>query len=89
MGSPASCVETRSTLNALSKAEILQKIVFPLSKQELLFLPFHLNMKDFEDAMQVAAAAAWRADVIATRNLRDCANAPVRAAKPESIVDEL
>jgi predicted nucleic acid-binding protein len=48
-----------------------------------------LNMKDFEDAMQVAAAAACRADVIATRNLRDYANAPVRVAKPESIVDEL
>lgn len=62
--------------------------VSPTTTESLLFAA-GLNMKDFEDAMQVAAAAACRADVIATRNLRDYANAPVRAAKPESILDEL
>ena len=62
--------------------------VSPTTTESLLFAA-GLNMKDFEDAMQVAAAAACRADVIATRNLRDYANAPVRAARPESIVDEL
>ncbi len=53
--------------------------VSPTTTESLLFAA-GLNMKDFEDAMQVAAAAACRADVIATRNLRDYANAPVRAA---------
>jgi len=33
-------------------------------------------MKDFEDAMQVAAALACGAEVIATRNMRDYAQAP-------------
>ena len=62
--------------------------VSPTTTESLLFAA-GLNMKDFEDAMQVAAAAACRADVIATRNLRDYAKAPVRAARPEAIVDEL
>ena len=45
-----------------------------------------LPMKDFEDAMQVAAAAACRADVIATRNLRDYLNSPVKAVSPDSLI---
>lgn len=48
-----------------------------------------LEMKDFEAAMQVAAADACRADVIATRNVRDYAKSPIRAARPESLVGEL
>jgi len=46
-------------------------------------------MADFEDAMQVAAAAACRAEVIATRNLRDFARSPIRAASPERLLREL
>ena len=38
-----------------------------------------LDMKDFEDAMQVAAGMACYADVIATRNVRDYAKTPLRA----------
>ena len=45
-----------------------------------------LAMRDFEDAMQVAAALACGAEVIATRNVRDYAGAPVRAATPASLV---
>ena len=48
-----------------------------------------LEMKDFEDAMQVAAAEACAADVIATRNQRDYARSPVRAATPKTLVGEL
>jgi predicted nucleic acid-binding protein len=48
-----------------------------------------LKMKDFEDAMQVAAAAACEADVIATRNVRDYARSPIRAATPGALLDEL
>ncbi|MFQ5744230.1 MAG: type II toxin-antitoxin system VapC family toxin [Acidobacteriota bacterium] len=47
-----------------------------------------LRMKDFEDAMQVAAAVACKAEVIATRNVRDYAKAPVRAATPTSLMRE-
>ncbi len=48
-----------------------------------------LKMKDFEDAMQVAAEAACEADVIATRNVRDYARSPIRAATPGALLDEL
>ena len=46
-------------------------------------------MKDFEDALQVAAAMAAGAEVIATRNVRDYAHAPIRAASPEALLREL
>ncbi|MFQ5789579.1 MAG: type II toxin-antitoxin system VapC family toxin [Acidobacteriota bacterium] len=62
--------------------------VSPTTTESLRFAG-GLKMKRFEDAMQVAAALACRADVIATRNLRDYANAPIRAAKPESLIDAL
>lgn len=48
-----------------------------------------LDMRDFEDAMQVAAGLACGADVIATRNIRDFANAPIRATKPADLLKEL
>lgn len=48
-----------------------------------------LGLRDFEDAMQVAAAMACGADVIATRNVKDYARAPVKAAKPEAILKVL
>ena len=48
-----------------------------------------LPMKDFEDAMQVAAAMACGAEVIATRNIRDYARAPIRVAAPVTLIKEL
>jgi predicted nucleic acid-binding protein len=48
-----------------------------------------LEMKDFEDAMRVVAAEACGADVIATRNVRDYARSPLRAATPKTLVSEL
>ena len=47
-----------------------------------------LTMNDFEDAMQVAAARACNAEVIATRNIRDYANAPIQARTPSSLLQE-
>ena len=48
-----------------------------------------LEMRDFEDAMQVVAAEACGADVIATRNVRDYARSPLRAATPRTLLGEL
>ena len=48
-----------------------------------------LNMTDFEDAMQAAAALACNADVIATRNLKDYVKSPIRARRPKDILCEL
>lgn len=41
-----------------------------------------LPMPDLEDALQAAAALAWRADVIVTRNLDDYRHSPVPAVAP-------
>lgn len=48
-----------------------------------------LPLSDFEDALQVAAAMACGAEVIVTRNLRDYAKSPVRAAAPQTVLREL
>ena len=41
-----------------------------------------LPMPDLEDAFQAAAALAWRADVIVTRNIGDYRRSPVVAIPP-------
>ena len=48
-----------------------------------------LPMSDFEDAMQVAAARARGARLIATRNLRDYERSPIRAIDAEGALSEL
>ena len=48
-----------------------------------------LEMHDFEDALQVAAALACRAAVIATRNRRDYERSPVPAATPDDVIGRL
>jgi hypothetical protein len=46
-------------------------------------------MRDFEDAMQVAAAQACAADIIATRNTRDFRASPVKARTPKQLLVQL
>jgi predicted nucleic acid-binding protein len=48
-----------------------------------------LSLGDFEDALQVAAAHTCGAEVIATRNVRDYTRSPIRAAKPQAVLNEL
>jgi predicted nucleic acid-binding protein len=62
--------------------------VAPTTTESLVYAGA-LDLRDFEDAMQVAAAAACRADVIATRNLRDYTRSPIRAAEPKAVLAEL
>lgn len=45
-----------------------------------------LPMKDFEDALQVAAATACGAEVVATRNVRDYAGSPIKAEVPAEVL---
>jgi predicted nucleic acid-binding protein len=54
-----------------------------------LKLAGRLPLRDFEDAMHVAASMACRADVIATRNVRDYSRAPVVASTPSSLLSRL
>lgn len=48
-----------------------------------------LPVRDFEDALQAAAALACGASVIATRNVRDYARARVRASSPVDLLREI
>ncbi len=48
-----------------------------------------LPMRDFEDAMQVAAARACGARAIVTRNLRDYRNSPIPAMSPQQFLTSL
>ena len=45
-----------------------------------------MNLSDLEDAMQIAAAVACRADVIVTRNTPDFATSPLPVMTPEQFV---
>ena len=45
-----------------------------------------LPMRDFEDALQVAAAMACGAQFVITRNERDFKNSPVPALNPETFL---
>jgi len=62
--------------------------VSPTATGDLRFAA-QLDMKDFEDAMQVAAAVACHADVIATRNTRDYSKSPIRAETPRAVLEKL
>ncbi len=62
--------------------------VSPTATDNLRFAA-QLDMKDFEDAMQVAAAVACHADVIATRNTRDYSRSPIRAETPQAVLERL
>jgi len=48
-----------------------------------------LQMEDFEDALQVAAARACDARHIVTRNLRDYERSPIRAVSPREAIDAI
>lgn len=62
--------------------------VAPTTTQSLRYAA-SLALGDFEDALQVAAAAACEADVIATRNTRDYVKSPIRAAPPSTVLERL
>jgi predicted nucleic acid-binding protein len=63
-------------------------LVAPTNTEDLRFAA-SLEMEDFEDAMQVAAARACGVPVIATRNLRHYRRAPIKARTPTQLLDDL
>lgn len=63
-------------------------VVAPTNTEDLRFAG-SLEMTDFEDAMQVAAARACGARVIATRNVRHYRGAPIEVRTPTQLLAEL
>jgi len=81
---------TRGRSNARSFImDLIQFVEVSPTTTDSLRRAARLEMKDFEDAMQVAAAESCGADVIATRNVRDYAKSPVSAAAPKALLAEL
>ena len=77
-------------MNVLIDTEVLidlaQFVEIAPTTTESLRQAGRLKPRDFEDAMQVAAAMACGADLIATRNHKDYAGAPIRAAAPGEVL---
>jgi len=55
-----------------------------LSRRTIWTYALGLDMPDFEDAMQAAAAVACRADYIVTRNTEHYRKSPVKALAPDA-----
>ena len=70
-------------LHLLSFARIAE------TNTEHLRYALELDMRDFEDAMQVAAAQACGARHIVTRNIRDFASSPIPAITPQEALTDL
>lgn len=70
-------------------AELSEFVHVAETTTESLRLAAGLDMRDFEDAMQVAAATACGAEAIVTRNLKDYRSSPVPARIPLAIVETL
>jgi len=77
---------------AATKAFLLELLRFvqvaPTSTDSVRYAA-GLPMRDFEDALQVAAAVACGANTIATRNIRDFSRSPVRAATAATLLKDL
>ncbi len=91
--SVATCyyVVARSRGDAAAREFVLDLMryvsVAPASADAVRFAA-SLPMRDFEDAMQVAAAQACGARRIVTRNLRDFTNSPIPAVSPGQALAE-
>jgi predicted nucleic acid-binding protein len=63
-------------------AELIEFVEIAPTTTASLTEAIRFPMPDFEDAMQVAAARAFGADLIATRNTKDFSASPIPAALP-------
>lgn len=75
-----------TTTTSASRSNVGRSTLLAPASTPALRFALHLDMTDLEDAMQVAAASAWGADVIATRNLRDFRKSPIPAQSPANLL---
>ncbi len=66
--------------------ELLEFAEIPETNTESMRLALEIGMTDLEDAMQVAAAEKFDAQIIATRNIKDYAKSPIKAMTPSNIL---
>ena len=66
--------------------ELLEFAEIPETNTHSMRLAIEIGMKDLEDAMQVAAAETFDAQIIATRNIKDYAKSPIKAMTPSNIL---
>lgn len=92
-GSAAVAWHTISNLIYLCKAdavrfvsELIEFVEIPGADTEAMRFALEIGMTDVEDAMQVAVADCFNAQVIVTRNLEDYEKSPIKAVLPESIL---
>ena len=69
--------------------ELTRFVVVATTDTDALRYAAGLPMDDLEDAMQVAAARACGATVIATRNVRDFGRSPIPARTPTELLADL
>jgi predicted nucleic acid-binding protein len=63
--------------------DLLEFIVVPGTGTREMKFALDLKFTDLEDAMQVAAASLFKAQIIVTRNTRDFLKSPIRAVAPD------
>lgn len=66
--------------------ELARFVEIPETGSRALGFALQLEMGDLEDAMQVAAAERFNAQLIATRNLKHFRKSPIRALSPAEIL---
>ena len=59
--------------------------IAPISTENII-RSFSLDMNDFEDAMQIAAAESCKADIIITRNVDDFGISPIAVMTPDTFL---
>lgn len=69
--------------------QLTRFISVPVTGTDDILYAVALPMRDFEDAMQVAAARACGARHIVTRNARDYARSPISAISPQEALNQL
>lgn len=70
-------------------ADLLGFAVVASGGTEAVRRALSLPLRDFEDALQVAAAIAGGADFIVTRNLRDFARSPLPVVTPSDFLHKV
>ncbi len=66
--------------------ELSEFVDIPPTGSEALRYALSLKFKDFEDAMQVAAADTFSAQCIVTRNLKHYKRSPIKALSPQDFM---